>query len=428
MKLVASHAFYSVMDDAVMRYGSLILIAACACLAHSTFGATPPDDLLLPKAQAKRFDISYEVNDEAQPIERIELWYTFDEGSTWQLYGVDQDRVSPMTFCAPQEGLCGVYFVVSNAAGPSSDVPSKDTDPHIWVFVDYTLPIAQVHPPELVYRPANYRVAQISWTAVDANLPSRPIDLSYRLLPDGEWTDIRHRLPNSGRYDWRVPVDVVGQAMLRMTVADRGGNRVHCSSSEFSFDAAPAVPPVQGLGHELAGNGERGITVRERKRARELLQKGRWHVLRNEQELAASRFRDALALDPQLTEALVKLGGCMYSLRRYSESASAFDLALQQMPTDRDALDGYARTLVALKNYDAAETKLLSIVEYNPNDVEAWLHLGDVSIYRGNEIGARDYYTKAMTLRPEAEAIVAKARSRLEDLPSLRRRYNDQNE
>ena len=405
-----------------------VTVATICVAVFSALGeaATPPADHLLPKAQARQFDIAYKVNEGAQPVESVDLWYTFDEGKTWHMYGRDGDSISPMRFSAPQEGLCGLYFVIRNAVGVSSVPPVAETEPQLWIFIDFTPPIGQMHSPELDFLPADQRTMKIQWTAIDANLSSRPIDLAYRSLPNGDWIDVRHKLPNSSRYDWRIPKELTGEIMMRLTVRDRGGHQTQSATSAICIDKKEELAAnVSTLIPEAASEiNESASSAHDIRRAKELVQKGAWHQLRNEHELASARFRDALRLDSQRWDALVKLGSSMYALGRFKESTGAYELALRQVPGNREALDGIARAYVALKDYRAAEANLLSIVEHYPKDVEAWLNLGDVCIYRGNEVGARDNYVKAMTLCPEKEVIVSKAKARLQDLPTLRRRYN----
>jgi len=417
------------MDDGNMRHGCLILLSWVLLGSPPATEAAPPAHHLIPRAQTQQFEIAYQVNEEAVPLRAVELWYTFDKGQSWHNYGRDEDNISPMSFTAAQDGLCGLYFVLHNEAGVSGPRPTPDTQPHLWVFIDYTLPIAQLHPPQVIQRPGGRTVVQLRWTAIDAHLTTRPIDLAYRGLPDGAWMDLREHLPNSGRYDWNIPAELSGEVMIRLTVHDRGGHQARTVTSAVAVrTGTPADDKAVDADNEGAVGAKdsaphRVPTVKEAQRARKLLRKSRWHQLRDEHELAAARLREALTLDPQLPDALVQLGMSMYALGEYAAAAKAQELALQQVPADREALEALAKTLVALKRYDAAEAKLLTIVEHRPHDVEAWLHLGDVAIYRGDEVGARGYYTNAATLRPKATDVVARAQARLDDLSALSRRY-----
>ena len=59
----------------------------------------------------------------------------------------------------------------------------------------------------------------------------------------------------------------------------------------------------------------------------------------------------------------------------------------------------------------------------NPKDVEAWLNLGDVSIYKGDELKALQHYRNAATLNPASLDTIEKARLRLADLKQLAGEY-----
>jgi hypothetical protein len=417
------------MDDQIMWHGRLILIACCL----ASTGATPPTDLgTVERVRSQQFNVHYQINDDARPLRSVSLWYTFDQGKTWQNFGEDGDTTPPIPFTAPREGLCGLLLIAENAAGASSPPPGADTEPQRWIFVDYTPPVGQIREPQLVSRGGNSRIVQLEWTAIDANLADRPIDLAYRVLPDGPWQDLDRRLPNTGRYDWQVPAEISAdrKVMFRMTVRDRGGNAAESATGAMAL-ATPPQPSTGANGNAPAakfidgGNPGRTPSPAEARRAEDLLKKGSWHQLRREDDLAVARFRDALRIDPRMTDALVKLGVSLYALGDYEQASGALDLALRQRPNDENALEEMAKTLVALKNYPAAESRLLAIVERDPNNIEAWLHLGDVAIYRGDQVSARDYYVKAATLKPDAGEIVARAKARLEDLPALTQRYRD---
>ena len=412
-----------------MRHGRLFLAVCCLAAA----GAAPPSDLdAVEKVRSQQFNVNYEIFEESRPLRAVELWYTFDEGATWERFGEDGDTTSPMPFTAPREGLCGLLLIAENAAGSSGPAPSGETDPQRWIFIDYTPPVGQLREPTLVHKGGGQRMIQIEWSAIDANLDERPIDLAYRVLPDGAWQDIDRRLPNSGRYDWSAPDEMENNAelMFRMTVRDRAGNTAESATGAVKLAAPEPTlegPSTEAVAAELIGGSvlDRAPTPNEAKRAEDLLKKATWHQLRREHDLAVARLRDALRIDPRMTDALVKLGVSLYALGNYEEAAGAFELALRQRPGDEETLEEMAKTLVALGRYPAAESRLLSIVQSDPNNIEAWLHLGDVAIYRGDQVSARDYYVKAATLRPEASDVVARARARLEDLPALTQRYRE---
>lgn len=410
-----------------MRHGCLLASVAPVVWPLAIAIGGPVGDEPLLTAQSRQFDIAYAVNPDAEPLDSVTLYYTMDDGLSWERFGVDPDRVSPISFTAPREGLCGLYFVIANAAGDSGPPPESGTVPQMWVLIDYTLPVVQLHEPRVERRADATVVIQVRWTALDARLASRPIDLAYRVLPDGEWQDARTRLSNAGRFDWRVPDDVTGSIVLRLTVRDQAGHAATAESSPIDLsEPVRAEQPEEAKALPLEEERPAPtVTPEDRERARELLRKGRYHQLRGEHDLAVARLQDAVKLDPQQSDALVSLGASLYALGRYDEAAEAFESLLKELPHDRSGLEGLARALVAMKHYDAAEAKLFTIIERDPDDVETWLHLGDVAIYRGDEIDAREYYRKAATLQPDATSTIEKAEARLDDLAGMTRYHRE---
>ena len=55
----------------------------------------------------------------------------------------------------------------------------------------------------------------------------------------------------------------------------------------------------------------------------------------------------------------------------------------------REVFEGLARSFVAMKDYDKAAEQLNLWLEDNQEDVAAWLNLGDVEMWRGDELRAR---------------------------------------
>lgn len=404
-----------------MRHGCLLAIVLA--LGGQVAGAAPPPaDERITVVTTRELQLNYAIDTPSMPLTSVELWYTLDQGATWRLFGRDADLAPPMAFHAPQRGLCGVYFVVRNAAGASGPPPSATSEPHLWLLIDEEAPVIQFHQPQLAPPVGSRLTVRLRWTMLEDHPVERPIDLAYRTVPDGSWCDLARDLPNSSAYDWLVPPEIRGSLEFRLTARDRAGHRTEAVSQALAVDISSNGPDGLRLDPPLPAHSQT-LTAEELKRARELLRMGRRHQLHGKHDLAVARLRDALQIDPEMPEALVALGASLYALGQFEDSAQAFELALKYMPLDRDALEGLARTLVAMRKYTAAEARLLAIVEHQPQDVEAWLHLGDIAIYQGNEIMARDYYLKAATLVPEAVSVVSRARARLDDLPTLHRRF-----
>src|SRR3990172_5274401 len=102
-----------------MRHGCpKVWIALCVAVG------TLPASAQTPRVRTRTFDIEYHVNDEALPLDAVQLWYTQDDGKTWHDYGFDEDRQSPFEFHAPDEGSFGFFLVMTNSTGASSAAPA----------------------------------------------------------------------------------------------------------------------------------------------------------------------------------------------------------------------------------------------------------------------------------------------------------------
>lgn len=376
----------------------------------------------IPKVRSRTFEIDYQVNDGALPLRGVQLWYTMDAGVTWHNFGLDPDGRSPILFTAPQEGLYGFFLVATNDAGASSEPPGSGRAPQRSAFVDYTPPVVQFHPVRPGAAPGP-RVLHLKWTAIDANLGSRPIEIAYRELPDGRWETVARALPNTGRFDWRLDGDLHGRIMLRISVRDKGGNRSEAALGASDLDALfasqTAVGPAESPASKPVVN-PGAPTEQARARGQRLYEQARGHLARGDHRLAVSRLRDALALDPTLAPALVDLGRALYSVGDYEDSISAYELALAQDSRLRSAFEGIAQSFAASKKYDEAAEHLRALLRIEPKDVQAWLRLGDVDMWRGDELSARDNYRKAATLDPDAHEVISQARLRLQNLDLVR--------
>ena len=386
-------------------------------------GAAVPDDPT--RVPSRVFEIQYEINAEAQPLESVQLWYTLDRGRSWHLYGADEDRQPPFTFSAPAEGLYGLFFVVSNATGASSNPPDGNSEAHHWVFVDYTPPVVQIHPARqttVMGKP----VVQIRWTALDTHLDSRPIELAYRRPPDTRWYPLTDTpLPNTGRYDWRVPPDLTGPVELRVGVTDKGGHHAEATSDAFEVQNSPTPAVTQrGAGtmnsHLLEPS---TATTAARARAANLYAEGLNLRDRGDDEGAIKRLREAGRLDPEFTQAFAALAPILYRTGNTERALDAYKIVLRQQPNQRAALRGAAQIETQQRDYPSAEGRLQRILEHNPNDVEVWMHLGDLALLQGDELSAREHYLRAMTLDPKANAVIAEAKKRFELLDSMSRKY-----
>ncbi len=372
------------------------------------------------RVRTRSFDVAYRVNEAALPLDAVQLWYTLDDEKTWELFGADDDRQSPMTFRASAEGLVGFFFVLTNATGASSAAPTSGTSAHHWAMIDFTPPVVQLHPLRATVVMGE-RVVQVRWTAIDTQLSKRPVRLDYRLPPITTWQAAsREPLANTGRFDWRIPDSVSGDVEMRVTVTDLGENRVQ--SSVQSIETAKAIAPVIRTANGPAAMMGSHLTIddstipgsrRARRRVEQLLVEAEEHKSRGDYVRGIARLREAVRLDPQLTDAFTGMASMLRTVGDHDRALNAYDIALRQRPGMRDALLGSALVLRDQKKYGAAAERLRTILRYDAKDAESWMNLGDVAIFQGDELLARECYTRATQIDPTAETIIAEANERL---------------
>ncbi|MFO0923908.1 MAG: hypothetical protein U0905_15610 [Pirellulales bacterium] len=175
-------------------------------------------------SNSRTFSLDYEL--EVNPgigIQSVELWGTTDGGKTWDVWGPDPDRRSPMDVAVEEDGLFGFRIVILSSAGVASNRPIAGDTPDMWVLVDSESPVAQL-------TSAQYGVGNeqgglvLEYLARDSHLADRPISLSFSETPRGPWITIASGLPNQGRFLWTSEAHLPKRVFLKLDVMDQAGN------------------------------------------------------------------------------------------------------------------------------------------------------------------------------------------------------------
>ncbi len=233
-----------------------ILTRTCAtitllvCVGGPVAAATavkPPDDADIPRIRTRTVEVLFEAA-EPESVRSVELWYTRDCAQSWELFRPDRpQRYSPVVFVAPREGLYGLFVIVSSRTGNSSDRPTPGSAPHQWCFVDWSPPVVQLTVAAKDEAFSATRRIPLRWSAYDAFLVDRPIDLYHMAVGQRLWTPIAQSLPNSGRYDWRVPDELTSAVRIKLVVRDRGGHVVERFSEPIRLEPRSFGPPAKKL-------------------------------------------------------------------------------------------------------------------------------------------------------------------------------------
>lgn len=186
---------------------------------------TKTDDNVRPVyGKFRRFQLDYGVEALGSgSIDEAQLWMTSDGGRTWNMWGKDPDRQSPVDVEVTEDGLYGFRVVIVSDNGLSGPRPNSGEPADIWVAVDSRAPLVRF------IGTANGQGIQtgqlvIRWQAEDAHLPPRPIKLSYAATSQGPWHVIAKDLANTGEYTWRPGPAIPKKVFLRVVVRDEAGN------------------------------------------------------------------------------------------------------------------------------------------------------------------------------------------------------------
>ncbi|MBI3411223.1 MAG: hypothetical protein HY040_23050 [Planctomycetes bacterium] len=177
-----------------------------------------------------RVVLEYELNKVGPSgVGRVELWYTTNDGQSWELCA-DDPRVEGATsggrhqraIDLPGDGVYGFHLVVKSRAGLGKPPPRAGDPPQIRFEVDTSIPVAQLFPP--VPDAQSPGALLLRWVAKDNNLAETPITLEWAEHKEGPWTPIAANIPNTGRHSWHLPERMPVQAFLRLRVRDLAGN------------------------------------------------------------------------------------------------------------------------------------------------------------------------------------------------------------
>ncbi|MBN2447120.1 MAG: tetratricopeptide repeat protein [Phycisphaerae bacterium] len=410
---------------------SIIVLFALGVIGAPAVGGSdnPPASVLA--VRARQAELHYRLTDAAADTQ-VELWYTRDRAATWQRWGVHARHDQPLIFDAPGEGLYGFTLVTRDGddAREAASAPRPYSQPQRWVFIDFTPPLVQWDRIEPADAFASQRTACLRWAAHDSHLPSRPITLSYHSSLDQSWHVIEDELPNTGRYDWHVPADLVGQITVKIAVHDLGGHVVERSYGPIALDdwmtATPMqqAPATQPTTEPAAANAPEpapaAVSRADRQRAEQLYQQGSWHLVKGQYAVAAERFREALEADPDMLSALSDLAGIHYVQKDYAGAIEHYQRVLERNQQHPAALRGAALAYVAQRKYAQSRDMLQRLLAADNKDAEAWLDLGDVLFMMGDQTAAVSHWRQAVAVNaagpsdPAAREISNKARRRLQ--------------
>lgn len=423
-------------------------------LAESTGALPAPRPEFVRRIRTERVRVDFVLRNEREPLTDVALWYTDDLSQSWKRARLSSGLDSPAIWEVPRDGLYGLFLIVVNAAGASALDPTPGTAPHQWVLVDTAPPELKLMSVRRDRRFAENRRLLIRWAADDLRLTERPIDIHFRSATTKTFTAIECGLPNSGAFPWNVPGHVNGEVVIKIAAHDEVGHTTEVTSEPLAIpddsiatpapdspvdepriaraespgnarsdtdprnaDYAPAGTPLpEGLDREPP-EPPPGAKPGERP-AMERFRQGTWHRQRGEWKLAEERYREALQSDPGMTPARLDLAGVLFKQRRFDEAGQEYRRILAEQPENAGALRGLALVQATNKEYQSARDTLQRLLTVRPKDPEAWLYLGDVSIFMGDRVAARTAWKKIESIPNVAPDIRERVQKRLVIYPA----------
>jgi hypothetical protein len=206
---------------------------------------------------SKRISLDYELKDVGPSgVSTVELWFTQD-GRSWNRYPLPRSDDGsgpprPLVFTVNSEGIYGFTLLAKSGVGLGERPPQIGDSPQIWVEVDLTKPVVQLHRVVVGQGPDKGKLS-ISWSARDKNLGRNPITLSYSEKAGGPWAPIAEHVANTGRYVWKLPEPVpFYQFYVRVEARDEAGNVGEAITPE-RVRVDLSLPRVRILAVEPAG-------------------------------------------------------------------------------------------------------------------------------------------------------------------------------
>ena len=216
---------------------------------------------------SRRFQLDYDIDAIALAnVSQVELWATTDQGRSWQKWGHDADRRSPLEVEVNDPGTYGFRIVIVGRNGIAGNTPSSGAEADVWVTVDHTPPEVKLLAVQ-TGKGARAGHLVIQWDASDRHLSERPITLRVAESANGPWTIIAEGLQNVSEYAWRPPATIARQVHIQIEARDAAGNQAK-DQTRSPVDVRSATPRgrirgFRSLQEQQSQNARKAVDYRE---------------------------------------------------------------------------------------------------------------------------------------------------------------------
>jgi len=189
-----------------------------------------------------------------------ELYYSTDEGGSWESYALFKDLGEPFEFTAEEEGRYGFFITLVDRRGNADMIPDSGTEPQISVLVDWTPPNVDLLAPQGGEIVGGEGELDVEWIANDLHLAGLPVKVEYSADGSKSWETAAADLENSGTCAWKPPKGFVGRLLFRVVVSDEVGHET-VKVSPGAVLVGTVAPKVALKGPSLASSGEVPLEV-----------------------------------------------------------------------------------------------------------------------------------------------------------------------
>jgi len=382
---------------------------------------------------SKRVSIGYNVlAKHLKDVEYIELWYAQGEKGPWQFYGFDDDKVTPVHFVAPSEGIYRMLVVVVDRWGRRScqrvnsggglsksvEIPAETPAQQV-MFIDYTKPelYLQVSLGQEQTQDCDAGILEIGWIGFDSHLPEEPVELYWQgenhSKHSGEvkqWNKIGKRHGGVGKMNWRLPDDLAGPIVIKAVIADAVGNSEAKYSSPINIVYEKDNAKVKLNARNKKESGDRlsqplavpdagdivsSITVEsaDKSGSSRVGQSGATAYIQPEQEVTPQKTGSVLSANDSTG------GKISQSDRLRGKKLDRFESGGEKM--DVDSRNYFRRALMHKQRseWSKAERAFREVLAVDPDCLTAKVHLADISFQKGDYRQARRQYQECLEIK-----------------------------
>ncbi len=308
--------------------------------------------------------IPINIQGDKEKLSGVTVYYTSNKGKTWRKYAQLSPYEENLLFYAEKEKLYGFYFVFRTKDGLNfPEEPVAGTVPNIYKYIDITAPGVKLYTPKNIVFIAG-KIYKIGWKIYDKNLDISKSKLSVSMDNGKTWHLLAKSLSKKGKMDFRAPdKDLDNSLIFKLEAKDL---------SNLSSSITSKTYTVRKYDFKISFSHPTKEKGRKTKKSKK--------VLLPKKEEVVEEKKPSLKLDELLKEAKTFI-----SKGEYYEALQNLNTIVENNPNDIEALSliGYIHTLQG--NYPEGIKVLSQIFSLDCSDFTTFYNL-QISLIKVNNI------------------------------------------